>query len=43
MDVGSRTLSLGVRYELGMRNIVPDAEHMKNRTLSSLEAPLPRK
>ena len=46
LDVGSRTLSLGVRYELGMRNIVPDAEHMKNRTLSfvaSLEAPLPRK
>jgi hypothetical protein len=46
LDVGSRTLSLGVRYELGMRDLVSDGEHLKNRTLSfvaSLEAPLPRK
>jgi hypothetical protein len=35
-----------VRYELGMRDLVSDGEHLKNRTLSfvaSLEAPLPRK
>jgi hypothetical protein len=45
LDVGSRTLSVGVRYELGMRDIASGEGHLKNRTLSfvaSLEAPLPR-
>ena len=44
-DVGSRTLSLGARYELGMRDIAAGGK-LKNRTLSfmaSMEAPVPRK
>ena len=44
-DVGSRTLSLGARYEIGMRDIAAGGK-LKNRTLSfiaSMEAPVPRK